>query len=539
MVVLAISFELSQKCKKEEEHFIGSSSSGSNKYPNTDQNCTTGWGSCGPNKYPINAGKNCAVLDACLSLPPKPIPLPPAPSDTAYVLQNLVAYWDFTDSKSYPNSGNKLLDLSTNGNDLTLNNSPKINYTSDLSATFPRKSDATGKLNISSDINEISLEFLVKFSNIQNNNSWLINTCKDSPNEDFQTKDHFAALLSDGGFQIYMNGGHIYQNVKTFITTNKWYHVVYTCSKNKSECAIYVNGKSQSETISNGKLPTTDLIAYVQPTFPLKNINNKTIQLMDFKDNYSNSNDNSLSMCRIYNKVLSPDEVYRNYAAVCYKLTGNPFNLSPLPPPFTMQNGLASWNYNKMQYDLAQSSYLWNTNQILDEINRRNRIDAANELALSSGSYNWNNQLINNINGICNNGTGSGNSINPDTLKKLEDILKQNGTSPANASKNVDINILFKQLFEENTQSSTNDKANASGSYIWNQNLKNMQNILANQERAYKKHSRNSRRNLAIADKIQKDNDAIMNNQDMNINDKINVLIQGEDTLNRILTRIN
>ena len=208
------------------------------------------------------------------------------------VTDGLVLALDAANIKSYPGSGTTWRDLSGEGNDGTLTNGPTFDNGNGESIVFDGVDDKTTFLSTPSFFTNYTIECIFNGSTFNAGEGLVV----------WGTN----SLYERRGL-ILWNGGHTsYWTVRsstfgsnpegtTQIQTGRWYYAA--CSLDSStNCKIYVNGQ----------LETTDTNTITTPTA-------NTLLVGD--SGYPEPLNGKIAVARIYNRVLSPEEIQQNYNA--------------------------------------------------------------------------------------------------------------------------------------------------------------------------------------------------------------------------------
>ena len=232
-----------------------------------------------------------------------------AGNNALFVTNNLVGYWDF--STIYTTT--ILSDLSGNNYTATITQGSGTGYTSSGGAIYYITATNTVFTvpNFIPNISNFTVETFIYFT-VVNQNFFYISL---TPTYTFQV---FYSSSSTIYVQTLNNGSGqgILQTTNTY-SLNTWYHIVFTNN------SIYVNGTIQA-------LQTYTPIASV-PSAPSLG----TLYLANTSANTAGFA-GRVVMYRIYNIQLTSSQIQQNYAAVYYKLSGNPYTLSVLPPASTI-----------------------------------------------------------------------------------------------------------------------------------------------------------------------------------------------------------
>jgi hypothetical protein len=212
------------------------------------------------------------------------------------VKDGLVLYLDAANSKSYPTSGTTWSDLSGNGNNAELINNPTFNSLNN--GYFEFVTDDFGRIqnNILLDTQTPTVEVWIKTNATTQNGFWFE---KGTVNTQY-------SLFQEGSIiqwrQRLTNGNLVNLSTTTanFININNWYQVVGTFISGNRR--LYINGLLVNSDTLSGTIA----------------INSGGMSIGVY-GGYSGSRgyyyNGNLSNVRIYNRVLSADEVLQNYNA--------------------------------------------------------------------------------------------------------------------------------------------------------------------------------------------------------------------------------
>lgn len=208
------------------------------------------------------------------------------------VTSGLVLCLDAASPRSYPGSGTTWYDATTTGYNATLINGPTY-YNGYF--TFDGVNDiATIPNNTALDTQTPSVEVWVKTNATTQNGFWFE---KGSVNSQY-------ALFQEGAnitWRLTTNVGSLVAPAASYINTSSWAHVVATYTS--GDRRIYVNGVQIA----------SDTLAYTIPT------NNNGMSIGAYGGT-SGTNaywyNGALSVCRVYNKALTPAEILQNFNAL-------------------------------------------------------------------------------------------------------------------------------------------------------------------------------------------------------------------------------
>ena len=124
------------------------------------------------------------------------------------------------------------------------------------------------------------------------------------------------------------------------ITTNTWYHTVYTYDGNLDETTAtsYMNGVQQNTSTPN-----------TSGTYEWVGVFKNVVLGRGFTLASNRFFDGEIGEVRLYNRALTAAEVYQNYNATKFKYTGiRPYSGAPISPGFarTLPAPLASYDFN-------------------------------------------------------------------------------------------------------------------------------------------------------------------------------------------------
>ena len=209
------------------------------------------------------------------------------------VTSGLVLCVDAGNPRSYPGSGTSWRDATSSGFNFTLINGPTYSSSNLGFFTFGVDDIATAGYNTALDIQTPSVEVWVKTNATTQNGFWFE---KGSVNSQY-------ALFQEGT-QLQWRMGPLgdcisYPTANT-MTTNVWYQVVAT--RTSGSQVLYINGVSVASGTQTGTLSTST----------------SGMSIGAYGGN-SGSNgyfyNGALSICRVYNRVLSAAEVLQNFNA--------------------------------------------------------------------------------------------------------------------------------------------------------------------------------------------------------------------------------
>jgi hypothetical protein len=204
----------------------------------------------------------------------------------------LVGYWDAANPRSYSGSGNTWYDLTRNGNNLTLTNSPTFNSSGYFSTGSTGYFTGAGTSSIPTGNNNYSMFLFARLS------SWTDGRGFMSIGDFLVTNQSnaFRAYSSTLGILIHYWWGNdlISSNNNGNIQNNQWFYA--GVSFDGTTRKIYANNV---------------LVASDTPTS--HNVTTTTIQLA--KTVTTEYLQGDISLAKIYNRALTPTEILQNYNA--------------------------------------------------------------------------------------------------------------------------------------------------------------------------------------------------------------------------------
>ena len=224
-------------------------------------------------------------------------------SNPSIVTSGLIGFYDAVATGS---SANTWQDLSGNGNDITLANSPTMgSYNQQSIMHFEKDSSQYGSFssNLFGGLSAITANFWVRFEEVQSSGTtpyyqllifeaccWIA-----------QYAGKIGIDLSDGNW-FDTNGGVItgaqVDDGGSNITTGKWYNPCFTWGGSTVNC--YMNGEHQRSRTTTG-------VSTLQ--------NNDSTKQLGNRGSTSTLFDGDLTIAQLYNKTLSAKEVRQNYNA--------------------------------------------------------------------------------------------------------------------------------------------------------------------------------------------------------------------------------
>ena len=209
------------------------------------------------------------------------------------ITNGLVLCLDAADKQSYSGSGNTWTDISNNGNNGTLTNSPTFN------------SSNKGNIAFNGTNNFINTSYTLPNTNYTISVAFKINVFSTTYNRGifstFSTSNFNGIYFADSGNQststsnmwFWADGNSLYRIPYIFVT-NAWYIVMFSIID--GVIYVYLNGRLLYQV--------TDTTTH-QDTLNLGRSR--------FDQNYLNGN---ISLAQVYNRALSPNEILQNYKAL-------------------------------------------------------------------------------------------------------------------------------------------------------------------------------------------------------------------------------
>jgi hypothetical protein len=282
------------------------------------------------------------------------------PYSPGYVVNNLVGYWDFADSRSSALTGTAVNDLGLNGYNLTFNTTPTYNSTGAISVNGNGSNNASSSVVALNLTGGFTLEALINLTATGTNQVISYGTSTNAVSIQMNS-------TTIGANAIGSYAGYSLATYTAFLS--QWIHVVCVFNTTTyTTTGIYVNGVAYS--ISSGSNFTA---------FP----NNPSSSYITLGSLYTGGPTTGLNgriaMARIYSTALSASQVRQNYSSAFSKLYGNPYNVPPplnqslaFPPVFTLGSGSSTVNlsygsisgasYGNGQY-IANGSSIGGTNR--------------------------------------------------------------------------------------------------------------------------------------------------------------------------------
>jgi len=211
------------------------------------------------------------------------------------VTDGLVLCLDAGNTKSYPGSGTAWTDLSGNGNNGELVNSPTYNSSNLGYFQFVTDDFARIPNNTALDTQTPTVEVWVKTNSTYQNGFWFEKGTVNTQYSLFQEGSaiYWRQIFSGGFTQLTVSAA-------TYMNTSNWYQVVGTYTSGSRK--LYINGVQVNSDTQSGTIDT--------------NSGGMSIGVYGGysggRGYYYNGN---LAVCRIYNKALTASEIQQNYNA--------------------------------------------------------------------------------------------------------------------------------------------------------------------------------------------------------------------------------
>ena len=212
------------------------------------------------------------------------------------VTDGLVLHLDAAKRDSYPGSGTTWYDLSGNGYNASLINDPTHTGVSKTSAfDYDATNDGTRIFNLPNFTQEVSLEAWIRVEGDHGGN----NTGGTIYNQGAM----YFQYVNDGRLRSYFREGYYYTTAT--ITYNQWHHVVQVWDRVNYELKVYIDSTLVQTTIladNTGNAASTTGDIGMQGTDP--------------NGAYSRMFNGKIPVVRLYQKVLSADEISQNFNAL-------------------------------------------------------------------------------------------------------------------------------------------------------------------------------------------------------------------------------
>jgi len=211
------------------------------------------------------------------------------------VTDGLVLCLDAANRKSYPGSGNTWTDLSGLGNNGELVNSPTYNSSNFGYFQFVTDDYARIQNNTALDTQTPTVEVWVKTNNTNQNGFWFEKGTVNAQYSLFQEGSVIQWRMNIGGIT------NLSTTTATYMNTSNWYQVVGTYTSGTRR--LYINGVQVNSDTQSGTIATNSggMSIGVYGGFS------------GARGYYYNGN---LAACRVYNRVLTPQEIQQNFNAL-------------------------------------------------------------------------------------------------------------------------------------------------------------------------------------------------------------------------------
>lgn len=271
-------------------------------------------------------------------------------SEGAIVTNGLRFNLDAGKTASYPGTGTTWTDLSGNGNHGTLSGATLPTYSSDNGGSFVFNG-LTSNVNLNKNASAIGI-----YDNSYTADAWVYPT--DLSGDRGMFGDEVSANRQ--GLHLIFRGGTIHQghygsdaNIGS-VTTNSWWHIVFTFDKATGATKIYKNGVDQGNSGTIGSYIGTSNIHLGQA--------------------YGNSGyfQGKGAVYKMYDRVLSSAEVTTNYNALKNRFGSTGINSTsitttvtagPAIPVITI-TGDACVNKTTLSTPAGQSAYAWQKDNV-------------------------------------------------------------------------------------------------------------------------------------------------------------------------------
>jgi len=222
------------------------------------------------------------------------------------ITDGLILHLDAADTNSYPGSGDTWTDLSDEGNDVTLENSPTYNasgyFTFDGTNDYADRDDILGITDW-----PFTFSVWVKPSTGGSSTDTIMGFAKGSANIMYTT----IGVASNDQFLVNIrNIGYIftYLDDTPDARDGDWYNYVITCISD-TERKTYINGVLNSSygTVHYGGTYTIDVdvdFSTAQNSFDIGRLG---------RSSHTDYFEGDYATCFVYNRELSADEVLENY----------------------------------------------------------------------------------------------------------------------------------------------------------------------------------------------------------------------------------
>jgi hypothetical protein len=209
------------------------------------------------------------------------------------VTDGLVGYWDAANIRSYSGSGNTWYDLTRNGNNLTLTNSPTFNASGYFTTNSTGYFTGVGSSSIPSGSNSYTMSCIAQLP------TWA----------------NYRGIMSIGGYGS-NNGSNAIRTGDTadpgYFYNYWWFNDLYVTNNNGNTASSrWFNISATYDGTTRKIYVNSILVGSDTPTAP--NVSSTTIQLAKtWNTEYLNG---LISLAKIYNRALTATEILQNYNA--------------------------------------------------------------------------------------------------------------------------------------------------------------------------------------------------------------------------------
>jgi hypothetical protein len=206
------------------------------------------------------------------------------------VTSGLVLCVDAGNPRSYPGSGTAWNDAISSGFNFTLTNGPVYSSSNLGSFTFDGVNDfASASNNTALDTQAVTVEVWIKTNALNQNGFWFE---KGSVNSQY-------ALFQEGSSIVWRQASlSQYTTTASFISTSNWAQIVGTYTSGSR--ITYINGVAVTSDGQTGSLLTNASGMYIGA----------------YGTGTGYFYNGALSICRVYNRVLSATEILQNFNAI-------------------------------------------------------------------------------------------------------------------------------------------------------------------------------------------------------------------------------
>ncbi len=217
--------------------------------------------------------------------------------NSSIVTSGLVLCVDAGNPRSYPGSGTKWNDATSTGFNFTLINGPTYSSSNLGFFTFGVDDIATAGENPNNgnlDTQTPTVEVWVKTNATTQNGFWFEKGSVNSQYSLFQEGDQIRWRMNIGGIT------QLSTTTASFMNTSNWFQVVGTYTSGSR--ILYINGVQVNSDTQTGSIA----------------VSTSGTSIGAYGGNSGNNGyfyNGSLSICRVYNRVLSPTEIQKNFNA--------------------------------------------------------------------------------------------------------------------------------------------------------------------------------------------------------------------------------